>query len=234
MNPDLQFGQGFTARPFTSLAPPAKRRPVHGDPAGGDDARHLGGDEISVRDELRPPRPGRPQHPGQQQLGVQSVRLWPVPLPAGGHVGSQLHQLSGEYPPPLPGPHGSLLSCGGAAPLCSCLIPSGGPLTRSQPRLCPTSSTARRSVTSSLVWRSKPPGRLLFPSLTSPECRANQRAPQPLSLTASTISALTPDPPSPPILAQSLLIHYCRAIMGGFGSSLTPPHYRSVIISSRR
>lgn len=54
-----------------------------------------------------------------------------------------------------------------------------------------------------------------------PGVQRNQRALRPLKLTAPTPLA-------------SLLIHYYRGIMGGFGSSLTPPRYRSVIISSHR
>ena len=71
----------------------------------------------------------------------------------------------------------------------------------------------RRSVTASLVWRSNPPEWLLLLSLslTSPECRANQRALEPLNLTAST----TPDPPQPPhprsVTLHSLLLgHHGR------------------------
>ncbi|KAJ8350636.1 hypothetical protein SKAU_G00257660, partial [Synaphobranchus kaupii] len=37
------------------------------------------GHEVPLRHGLRAPRPGRPQHPGQQQPGVQGVRLRPVP-----------------------------------------------------------------------------------------------------------------------------------------------------------
>lgn len=37
----------------------------------------------------------------------------------------------------------------------------------------PLRATVQRSVTSSLVWRSTPLGKLLFLSLTCPECRAN-------------------------------------------------------------
>lgn len=82
---------------YFSLTPIAKWWSVHGDPIGGDDAWDLSWDEISLWNELRPSRPGCTEHPCQQQLGVQSVWLWPVSLPARWHIWSQLHQLSSEY-----------------------------------------------------------------------------------------------------------------------------------------
>lgn len=75
------------------------------------------------------------------------------------------------------------------------------------------------SVETSLLWEGS--------SLVDmPRVQRNQRALRPLKLTATT-SSLAPS-------SLSLLIHYYWGIMGGFGSSLTPPHYRSVIISSHR
>lgn len=82
---------------YFSLTPIAKWWSVHGDPIGGDDAWDLSWDEISLWNELRPSRPGCAEHPCQQQLGVQSVWLWPVSLLARWHIWSQLHQLSSEY-----------------------------------------------------------------------------------------------------------------------------------------
>ena len=78
------------------LSLPAQRRAVHCDPAGGDVARHRGRHEVSVGHELRAPRPGRPQHPGQQQPGEQGVGLRPVALPGGRRVRPHLHQRPGE------------------------------------------------------------------------------------------------------------------------------------------
>lgn len=72
--------------PFLSEA----RRPVHGHPVGRHAARHRLGHEVSVRHGLCSPRLGGSKHPGQQQSGVQSVRLRPVPSP-GGRPGGCLH-----------------------------------------------------------------------------------------------------------------------------------------------
>lgn len=77
-------------------SPAAQRQPVHSHPASGDAARHRLGHEVPGRDELRPQRLGCPQHPDQQQPGVQGVRLWLVTLPAGELLRPDLHQLSGE------------------------------------------------------------------------------------------------------------------------------------------
>lgn len=75
----------------------AKRRAVHGDPAGGDAQRNCSWDEVPCRDELCPPRSGSQEHPGQQQPSVQSVRLRALALPARRHVRPHLHQLLGTY-----------------------------------------------------------------------------------------------------------------------------------------
>lgn len=68
---------------FSLLA--AERRALHNDTAGRDAARHRCRHEVSVRHELCSPRPRRPKYPGQQQLGLQGFRLWPVAL-SGRHL----------------------------------------------------------------------------------------------------------------------------------------------------
>lgn len=73
-----------------------ERQPVYSHPASGDVAGHCLRHEVPGRNELRPQRPGRPEHPDQQQPGVQSVGFRPVPLPAGELLRPHLHQLSGE------------------------------------------------------------------------------------------------------------------------------------------
>lgn len=68
--------------PSTPLAvfSAAERRALHDDAAGRDASWHRRGHEVPVGHELRPQRPRRPEHPGQQQLSLQGVRLWPVAL----------------------------------------------------------------------------------------------------------------------------------------------------------
>lgn len=90
------FSFPITACFLSRCVPAAERRALHHDAAGGDAAWHRRGDEVPVGHELRAPRPGRPQHPGQQQPGLQGFRLRAVPLP-GRHVSwRHLHQLPGE------------------------------------------------------------------------------------------------------------------------------------------
>ena len=85
---------GSSVSAHSSLSPSfplsATWRSLHRHPAGWHAAWHRLGHEVSVRHGLRSPRPGSSKHPGQQQSGVQSVRLRPVPSP-GGWPGGCLH-----------------------------------------------------------------------------------------------------------------------------------------------
>lgn len=83
-----------TAHILLSLA--AERRALHHDAAGGDAARHRRRDEVPVGHELRAQRPRRPEHPGEQQLGLQGLRFWPVALPGRHFRRPHLHKLAGE------------------------------------------------------------------------------------------------------------------------------------------
>ena len=72
--------------------PAEERRSLHCDPAGRHLARNCIRYEVPVRHELRSPWPGGSQHPGQQQPGVQGVRLWHVPSAGGRPWGCIHHQ----------------------------------------------------------------------------------------------------------------------------------------------
>lgn len=74
----------------------AERRALHHDAAGWDAARHRCRDEVPVRHELCPPGPRCPEYPGQQQLGLQGLRLWPVTLSGRHFCWPHLHKLPGQ------------------------------------------------------------------------------------------------------------------------------------------
>lgn len=71
----------FSPPPSAPALCVAQRRALHHDAAGRDAARHRCWDEVPVRHELRAPRPRGAEYPGQQQLGLQGLRLWPLALP---------------------------------------------------------------------------------------------------------------------------------------------------------
>lgn len=75
----------------------AEWRPLHDDTAGRDAAWYRCGDEVPVRHELCSPRPRRPEYPGQQQLGLQGLWLWPVTLSGRHFRWPDLHKLPGQY-----------------------------------------------------------------------------------------------------------------------------------------
>ncbi len=91
------FINRFTQPPSLPCVFVAERRALHDDTAGRDAAWHRRRDEVSVRHELCSPRPRRPEYPGQQQLGLQGLWLWPVTL-SGRHLRRpHLHKLPGQY-----------------------------------------------------------------------------------------------------------------------------------------
>lgn len=60
-------------------------------PVGRDAAWNRLGDEIFIRHELRPPRSGRPEHPGRWKPGVQGVRFRSLEGPGGRRTRGRLH-----------------------------------------------------------------------------------------------------------------------------------------------
>lgn len=90
---------GVSPAPFLPLLSGfvVERREIHDDTAGWDAAWHRCGDEVPVRHELCSQRPRCPKYPGQQQLSLQGLWLWPVTL-SGWHLRRpHLHELPGQY-----------------------------------------------------------------------------------------------------------------------------------------
>lgn len=96
--PTLLINQCFSrSLPSSVSVFVVERREIHDDTAGWDAAWHRCGDEVPVRHELCSQRPRCPEYPGQQQLGLQGLWLWPVTL-SGWHLRwPHLHELPGQY-----------------------------------------------------------------------------------------------------------------------------------------